>query len=322
MKTFSDVTKTQKETATVLIISLTFILILVSSLVVPNIASRGLLREPMFYIGSLVLGLLGFLALEILASLSFLGDGAKFGAAGFVLMLIIAAFIGGKDTNAFLSGIIVGLFLFYGKSMFAIIRILMIENVQEESMLTLTEYEPTGKLNHFMVEGVGSNFELLYYIIDELQGNSKVMFYAKSIHKEEKRLDQMLGDTMRFYANHMLPLHRVDSKRKRNIIKQMCFECSSSEIVQRGLINYWLRAHLNGGYTCVIVPYDSNFLEKAAVCEGSYEETLDYERVIGKQEWLITMDSLMGGVESHQEIYSTKTLDEVKEIISKVHPVS
>ena len=74
----------------------------------------------MFYIGSLVLGLLGFLSLEILASLSFLGDGAKFGAAGFVLMLIIGAFIGGKDANAFLSGVIVGLFLFYVKSMFAI----------------------------------------------------------------------------------------------------------------------------------------------------------------------------------------------------------
>lgn len=321
MKTFSDVTRTQKETATVLIISLTFILLLVSSLVIPNITSRGLLRQLLFYIGSLVLGLLGFLALEILASLSFLGDGAKFGAAGFVLMLIIAAFIGGKDTNAFLSGVIVGLILFYGKSMFAIVRILMIETVQEDPMLTITEYEPKGNLNHFMVEGVGSNFELLYFIIEEFQGKDKVMFYARNLLKEESRLDQMLGDTMRFYANHMLPLHRVNSKRQSNIIKQMCFECSTPEIIQRGLINYWLRAHLNGGYTCVLVPYESNFLEKAAVCENSYEKGLDFEKVIGKEEWLITMDSLMGGVESTQEIYTTKNLDEITEIISKVHPV-
>ncbi len=321
MKTFSDVTRTQKETAVVLIISLTFITILVSSLVIPNIISRGLLRQVMFYIGSLVLGLLGFLALEILASLSFLGDGAKFGSAGFVLMLIIGAFIGGKDANAFLSGVIVGLLLFYVKSMFAIIRILMIETVQDDTMLTITEYESKEKLNHFMIEGIGANFELLYYIIDEFRGKDKVMFYARSNQQEINRLDQMLGDTMRFYANHMLPLHRIESKRKSNLIKQMCFECSSPEIIERGLINYWLRAHLNGGYTCVLVPYDTDFLEKAAVCEGSYEEGLDFERVIGDEEWLITMASLMGGIQSHQEIYTTKTLDEVMETISKVHPV-
>ena len=74
MKTFSDVTRTQKETAGVLFISLTFILLLVGSWTIPNITRNSLLREPLFYVGVVVFGLIGFLALEILASLSFLGE--------------------------------------------------------------------------------------------------------------------------------------------------------------------------------------------------------------------------------------------------------
>lgn len=321
LKTFDDVTSTQKETAAVLAISLTFILVLVGSMAVPYISSENLLRDPMFYMGSIVFGLIGFLAMEILTSLAFLGDGAKFGAAGFVLILVIAAWIGGSYTLAFLSGSLVGLSLFYVKSIFAIARILIIETRKEEPMLTLTEMAKTGDLNTFMIEGIGANFELLYYILDELKGKSNVMFYARIINMEQSRLDQILGDTMRFYSNHMLPLHRVDSKRTSRIIKQMCFECTSPEIIERGLINYWLRAHLNGGYTCVLVPYDDNFLEKAAACEGSLGERLDINKIIGDESWLVKMDSLMGDGDSHIVLYTRMNLEEAKDQISKVHPV-
>ncbi len=322
MKTFSDVTKTQKETAGVLFISLTFILLLVSSWTIPNITSGNMLREPMFYIGVLVFGLMGFLALEILASLSFLGDGAKFGAAGFVLMLFIGAWTGGRYMVTFISASIVGLFLFYVKSVFAIYRILSIETQLESPMLTVTELAKEGSLNHFMIEGVGANFELLYYIIDEFRGGDNVMFYARNNPPEFERLDLMLGDTMRFYSNHMLPLHRVDSKRASRIIQQMCFECTTPEIVERGLINYWLRAHLNGGYTCILVPYESDFLEKAAACEGNNGDELDIERIMNGSDWLLKSDSLVGGTQNYQELFTTKSLEEILETLSKVHPVS
>lgn len=321
MKTFNDVTRTQKETAAVLVISLTFVLALVTSLALPFMSSVGILRQPLFYVGVVVFGLIGFLAMEILASLTFLGEGAKFGAAGFVLALIVSAWIGGKYTLSFLSGIVVGLVLFYVKSVFAIARILMIETKPESPMLTFTEMESMGFLNVFMIEGIGANFELLYYILDELRGKDKILFYARIINQDHSRLELMLGDTMRFYANHMLPLHRVESRRASRVIKQMCFECTSPEIVERGLINYWLRAHLNGGYTCILTPYESDFLEKASVCESSYGEEIDVLRVIGDQDWLVKMDSLRGGMEGHIELYTTMSLEEAKDKISRVHPV-
>ncbi len=321
MKTFSEVTRTQKETAGVLTVSLTFVLILVASMAIPTIRRDELLREVIFYVGVVVFSLVGFLALEILASLSFLGDGAKFGAAGFVLMLLIAAWIGGDTTTAFLSGSVVGLTLFYVKSIFAIFRILSIETRPESPMLTLTELEPEGDLHHYMIEGTGANFELVYYIIDELRSKSKVMFYARNNMPDIERLDLMLGDTMRFYANHMLPLHRVDSKRASRVIKQMCFECTSPEVIERGLINYWLRAHLNGGYTCVVVPYETDFLEKAAACEGSYGQELVIQEIIGDADWLMKSDSLMGGTESYHELYTVWDMTDVIEKLSRVHPV-
>ena len=127
MKTFREVVRTQRETAAVLFVSLTFILMLVGSWTVPHIMRNSILREPLFYVGAVVFGLIGFLAIEILTALSFLGDGAKFGAAGFILMLIIGAWIGGTYMTMFLSASIVGLSLFYSKSIFAIYRILSIE---------------------------------------------------------------------------------------------------------------------------------------------------------------------------------------------------
>ena len=266
--------------------------------------------------------MLGFLALEILAALSFLGDGAKFGASGFIIMLIIGAWIGGKYPTIFLSASIVGVTLFYVKSVFAIYRILSIETSPEEPMLTITELAKEGRLNHFMIEGVGANFELLLWIVDEFKRKSNVMFYARNNPPDFERLDLMLGDTMRFYSNHMLPLHRVDSKRASRIIKQMCFEGTSPEIVERGLINYWLRAHLNGGYTCVLVPYENDFLEKAAACEGNIRKKRDIKRIMNGADWLLLTDSLVGGTQNYQELYTIMELDEVVAKISVIHPVS
>lgn len=322
MKTFDEVTRTQKETAAVIFISLTFIVLLVSSMVIPNIIARGMLTQLMFYFGVIFFGAVGFLALEIVTALGFLGDGVKFGASGFVLLLIIGAWTGGNYMVAFISGSIVGVILFYGKSVFAIYRNLSIETRQEEMMLTVTELFDGGPLNHYRIEGIGANFELFYNIIEELQGSNKVMFYARVLNKEEDKLDIVLGDTMRFYANHMLPLHRVVSKRSSNVIKQMCFEGISPGIIERGLINYWSRAHLNGGYTSIMVPYESDFLEKAAACEGSYEEELPVEMIMNGSEWLLMSDSLAEGIDSHIDMYTLWDADEVKDKISKVYPVA
>jgi len=116
--------------------------------------------------------------------------------------------------------------------------------------------------------------------------------------------------------------HRIDSKRASRIITQMCFKCTSPEIIERGLINYCLRAHLNGGYTCILVPYESDFLEKAAACEGNLGEELQMERIMNGSEWLMKTDSLVGGTLTHQEIYTVWDIDEVRDKISRVHPVS
>jgi hypothetical protein len=320
MKTFREVTRTQQETAGVLIISLSFILLLVGSQTVPNIIRAGMLREIVFYVG-FVFGLLGFLAIEIFAKFSFLGDGAKFGVLGFLILLVIGAWTGGRATVTFVSASIVGWSLFYGKSVFAIYRILSIETQPEEPALNLTEQFHDGVLNKFKIEGIGANFELLYYIVDEFKGRSNVMFYARITQPDLEQLDLILGDTMRFYSNHMLPLHRVDSKRTTRLIKQMCFEGASPEIIQRGLINYWLRAHLNGGYTCVLVPYESNFIEKAAACEGSNGEELPIRKIMNGSDWLMKFDSLMGGVENHVELYTVWERDEVMDMLSRIHPI-
>ena len=101
---------------------------LVGSWTIPQINRNSMLKEPLFYAGASIFGLIGFLALEILTSLSFLGDGAKFGAAGLILMLIISAVIGGKSMTIFLSR----------ARVFAIYRILSIETRQEEPTLTIT----------------------------------------------------------------------------------------------------------------------------------------------------------------------------------------
>lgn len=98
LKRFSQVKSTQRETAVVITVSLVFILILVGSRVVPNVIENELYRQPMFYVGSVILGLIGFFALELLGSISFLGGGAMVAAIVFIGLLAAGAWSG--DTRA------------------------------------------------------------------------------------------------------------------------------------------------------------------------------------------------------------------------------
>ena len=96
MRSFSDVSKTVRETAIVISISLTFIFLLVAAVIIPSVLNRGNLLNPLFLIGFVLFGGLGFLALEIVGVLSFLGEGVKYGVAGFILLLLAGAITGGN----------------------------------------------------------------------------------------------------------------------------------------------------------------------------------------------------------------------------------
>ena len=126
MRSFSDVSKTVRETAIVISISLTFIFILVAAVIIPSILIRGNLLNPLFLIGFVLFGGLGFFALEIIGALSFLGEGVKYGVAGFILLLLAGAITGGNAVVAFLSGTISGVTLFYLKSLYAVYVIVKI----------------------------------------------------------------------------------------------------------------------------------------------------------------------------------------------------
>jgi len=348
MTSFSDVRKKQRETAAVISALLSLVFLFVASRVLPNVLNNGIYLNPLFYVGIAVFGLIGFLTLEILESISFLGGGAKVGAGAFILILLVGIWTGGRFTVAFLSGSIMGLFLFCAKSVYAMYMILTIETQPEEPVLSITEMKPLGSLKHFRMEGVGSNFELLFNIIEELRGDSEVIFYARYKPPEYKQLDETdkeapdieaeapppgnelrdkvrnkvmrfyakynphelkkldldLDETMRLYANYMMPLHRVNARSSSDFIKQIYFECSSPEVLERGLINYWLRGHLTGGYTCIVVPYEDDFLKKTADWESGYKETLNIEGIIGPSPWMLKTESLIGNQENYIEVYT------------------
>ena len=321
MKSFNDVRRAQRETGVVIAVSLTFVFIFVAVRVLPNVVKKGLYLHPLFYIGIVVFGLIGFLALEILGAISFLGDGAKVGTGVFIALILIGAWTGGEFTVAFLSGSIAGIFLFYAKSVYAIYRILSIETQSEELIISFTELEPVGSLKHFMMEGIGANFELYSQLIEDLKGNRDIMFYARYNRPEYKRIDSILNETMRFYANHMMPLHQVKSRKSSQVIKQICFECSSPEVMEKGLINYWLRAHLTGGYTCIVVPYNDNFIEKAATCESNIDETLNIEKIIGQSSWLLKTESLTGNHDNYHDFYTRWDKETLSKKISMMHQI-
>ncbi len=77
MKSFSLMVKAQRETAAVTVVALTIVFLLVASIVLTNVMNNRLYLHAAFYVGVVVFGLIGFLALDILASLSFLGIGIK-----------------------------------------------------------------------------------------------------------------------------------------------------------------------------------------------------------------------------------------------------
>ena len=186
----------------------------------------------------------------------------------------------------------------------------------------VTYLKPHGALKHFMLEGTGSNFELLTNIIQALNGDHDLMFYARYDPPDYNRVDAVLSETMKFYANHMMTLHRVNSSKSEHIIKQICFECTSPEVLEKGLINYWLRAHLTGGYTCIVVPYDNDFIKKATACESSYEADLDIEEIIGSASWLFKTESLTGTHDNLHDFYTSWDVARLKKKIATVHPVS
>jgi len=322
MKSFDDVMRTQRETAVVIAVSLTFVFFFVAARIIPNVVRYEIYLHPLFYVGMVIFGLIGFLALEIFVAISFLGDGAKVVTGVFIAILLFGAWTGGEFTVAFISGCLMGVFLFYTKSVFAMYRILSIETQPEDPILSISELETLGSLKHFRIEGIGSNFEVLSYFIEDLKGYSEVMFYARYNPPEYKRLDAILNETMRFYANHMMPLHQVKSRKSSQVIKQICFECTSPEVMEKGLINYWLRAHLTGGYACVIVPYKQNFIAKAAACESNIEEDLNIERIIGQSPWLLKTESLTGNHNNFHDFYTTWDKETLGRRISLMHQIS
>ena len=109
------------------LIRLTFIFLLVAAVIIPSILNRGNLLNPLFLNGFVLFGGLGFFALEIIGALSFLGEGVKYGVAGFILLLLAGAITGGNAVGAFLSGTISGVTLFYLKSLYAVYVIVKTE---------------------------------------------------------------------------------------------------------------------------------------------------------------------------------------------------
>ena len=321
MRNFIDASDTIRETAIVISISLTFVFLLLAAVIIPSVLKRGNLLNPIFLLGLILFGALGSQAFEIVGRLSFIGEGVKYGAAGFIILLLIGAATGGNATVAFLSGTIFGITLFYLKSIYAIYYIVKIETRKTDTTLSVSELEPLKELNHYIVDGVGSDFELINHIVEALGGGDKILYYARYDPASETRWSRLTEETIRFYANHLSPLHKIKSRRTSNIIKQIAFEASHLDTMERALFNYWLRAYLTGNYTSVIVPFDEDFVEKAAICERSYGESLEIKEILGDSDFLMIMGSLSRDEEGKIDVYSGWTRDVLLDRIAKVHPV-
>ena len=113
----------------------------------------------------------------------------------------------------------------------------------------------------------------------------------------------------------------MKSRDKSKVIKQIAIEASYLDTMERALFNYWVRAYLSGGYTSVIVPFEENFLEKAAVCERSYGGELEIEAILGGSSFLLLLEPL-SLEESVIGVYTRWTIDELMEKMQKVHPVA
>ncbi len=321
MRSFSDVTETIRETSSVMLIGLTFLFLLVAAVIVPSVINRSNLLNPLFILGVIMFGAAGFMALEIISLFGFLGGGVKYGVAGFIILLLGGAATGGRYTVALLSGSISGAALFYLKSIYAIVYIVRTETRKTEEFLTVMEMEQLGEINHFVVNGIGSNFGLINHIVEELSEEKELLYYARNSPINETRWNRLTEETIRFYANHLAPLQKIKSRRSSNVIKQIAFKATYLDTMESGLFNYWLRGYLVGHYTSVIVPFIDDFVKKAAVCERSYGEELEIEDILGDSAYLIVLESLTPEEEGNMNIYTRWTRDELSERISKTHPV-
>lgn len=321
MRSFEDVSSTIRETTLVISVSLTFIFLLSAAITIRSVIIRDNLLNPLFLSGLVLFGLLGFFALEIAGRLTFLGGGLKYSAAGVILLILIGAGFGGDTGVAFFSGTLSGVTLFYLKSMYVIYFVFRTETRKTETILTVSEKEPQYGLQHYTVTGIGSNFELLNYLIEALSDGEQVMYYARYLHENEEPWYRFIADTMLFYGNYLSPVHKVKSNNSFKLIRQIAFEASYLDTMERGLFNYWLRAYLTGDFINVIVPYDDDFMDKAAICERSLAGELEIKEVLGDSKYLVYMDSLSPFVKPSIDVYTRWTIDELKEHIAKVHPV-
>ena len=121
--------------------------------------------------------------------------------------------------------------------------------------------------------------------------------------------------------NYLSPLHTVKSRRSFQLIRQIALEASYLDTMERALFNYRLRAYLTGDYLSVVVPYDDDFLVKASICERSYGEELEIQEILGESAFLLLMDSVTAFTEPVIDVYTDWSVDELKEHITKVHPV-
>jgi len=320
MRSFSDVSSSIRETTLVISAGVTLIYLLIFGVTLPTILSRGFLLNPSFIVGFILFGVIGFFAFEIINRMHFLGGGVKYGVAGFILLLIMGALFGGNSTLALVAGSISGFTIFYAKSIYSIYYIFMTETRETQEKLIVSELEPLGNLYYYGVEGVGSNFELLNLLIEALSGGSEILYYARHI-TEETLLDQYTRETMWFYGNHISTIHKVKSRDKSKVIKQIAIEASYLDTMERALFNYWVRAYFSGGYTSVILPFEDDFLEKAAVCERSFGEELEIEAILGNSSFLLLLEPLTLK-ESVIGVYTLWTIEELMEKIETVHPVA
>ncbi|HHL41903.1 hypothetical protein DRO31_03530 [Candidatus Bathyarchaeota archaeon] len=321
MRSFEDVSTTIRETTLVVSASLTFIFLLWAAVVIRSVIQRGNLLNPLFLSGLVLFSIFGFFMLEIAGRFGFIGGGLKFGAAGIVLLVLLGAWVGGDTGVAFFSGSISGITLFYVKSIYVVYFIYKTETRKTEPVLSVSEAEPLAGLQHYKLTGIGSNFELLNYLIEALCDGAQVMYYARYREENDGPWGRFIEDTMLFYGNYLSPLHMIKSRRSFQLIRQIALEASYLDTMERALFNYWLRAYLTGDYLSVVVPYDDDFLVKASICERSYGEELEIKEILGESAFLLLMDSVTAFTEPVIDVYTDWSMDELKEHIAKVHPV-
>lgn len=321
MRSFDDVSSTIRETTIVVSVSLTFIFLLWTAVTVRSVIQRGNLLNPLFLSGLVLFGVFGFFALEIASRLGFIGGGLKYGAAGLIAIILLGAWLGGETGVAFFSGTISGITLFYVKSIYVIYYIDSTETKKTEPILSVSKAEPLNGLQHYQLSGIGSNFELLNYIIEALCDGEQVMYYARYKEENDGPWGRFIEDTLLFYGNYISPLHKVKSRRSFQLIRQIAMEASYLDTMERALFNYWLRAYLTGDYTSVVVPFEDDFMIKAGICERSFGDELEINEILGDSKFLLLMESLDAFTDPVIDVYTHWSIEEVVEHIARVHPI-